>query len=361
VTIFDSPAFQGHEGLHAFADEATGLRGFIAIHSTARGPAAGGCRMWPYRDEQAAIDDALRLARAMSFKNAVADLDLGGGKSVIIGDSRRAKTPGLFEAFGHAVDVLGGRYWAAEDVGVSPADLAHARRSTRFIAGLEGHPAAAGDPSPVTAEGVKRGIELCVRRVLGGDLTGVSVALQGVGHVGAYLADKLAAAGAHLTVADVDEHATRAVAARTGARIVSPDAIFDVEADVFAPCALGGAINADTLPRLKARIIAGGANNQLAEPAIGLALTQRGVTYAPDFVINGGGIISIAAEIRALEKGGAYDPAWVEMKLSRLMQTLDDVLERGLREHRPTQDIAIAIAQARIDAARSRELTPEYS
>jgi leucine dehydrogenase len=360
LSIFESAAFQGHEGLHAFADEASGLRGFIAIHSTARGPAAGGCRMWPYRDEQAAIDDALRLARAMSFKNAVADLDLGGGKSVIIGDARVAKTPALFEAFGRAVDVLGGRYWAAEDVGVSPADLAHARRSTRFIAGLEGHPAAAGDPSPVTAEGVKRGIELCVRRVMGRDLDGVVVALQGVGHVGAYLADKLAAAGAQLVIADVDEAATRAVAARTGAWVVSPDAIFDAPADVFAPCALGGAINADTLLRLKARIIAGGANNQLADPAVGVALIARGMTYAPDFVINGGGIISIAAEIRALEAGGAYDPAWVEMKLARLVQTLDDVLERGVREHRPTQDIAIAIAQARIDAAPARERQLEY-
>jgi leucine dehydrogenase len=361
LSIFDSPAFQGHEGVHAFADEVTGLRGFIAIHSTARGPAAGGCRMWPYRDEQSAIDDALRLARAMSFKNAVADLDLGGGKSVIIGDSRHAKTPALFEAFGRAVDVLGGRYWAAEDVGVSPADLAHARKSTRFIAGLEGHPAAAGDPSPVTAEGVKRGIEVCVRRVLGRDLDGVAVAVQGVGHVGAYLADKLAAAGAHLVVADVDEPAARAVAARTGARVVSPDAIFDVEADVFAPCALGAAINAQTLPRLKARIIAGGANNQLAEPAIGVAMLERGMSYAPDFVINGGGIISIAAEIRALEAGRAYDPAWVETKLARLIETLDIVLERGLRERRPTQDIATEIAQARIDGARTQERLLEHS
>jgi len=352
LSIFDSAAFQGHEGLHAFADEATGLRGFIAIHSTARGPAAGGCRMWAYGAEQAAIDDALRLARAMSFKNAIADLDLGGGKSVIIGDSRTAKTPALFEAFGRAVDTLGGRYWAAEDVGVSPADLAHARRATRFIAGLEGHPAAAGDPSPVTAEGVKRGIELCVHRVLGRDLAGVTVALQGVGHVGAYLADKLAAAGARLVIADVDEAATRAVAARTGARVVSVEAIFDVEADVFAPCALGGAINLLTLPRIKTPIIAGAANNQLVDPATGAALLERGVTYAPDFVINGGGIISIASEIRALAAGGAYDPAWVEMKLAKLMETLDAILDRGLTERRPTQEIAIEIAQARIDAAR---------
>ena len=353
MSVFDSPAFEGHEAVHAFHDEASGLKCFIAVHSTARGPAAGGCRMWPYANEQAAIDDALRLSRAMSFKNAVADLELGGGKSVIIGDSASAKTPALFEAFGRAVEAVGGRYWSAEDVGVSPGDLAHARKATRYIAGLEGHPAASGDPSPVTAEGIRRGIALCVRRVLGRDMQGVTVAIQGAGHVGAYLADKLAADGATLVIADVNEAAARAVAAATGARIVSPAAIFDVEADVFAPCALGGAIAQATLPRLKGRIVAGGANNQLAGPEVGRTLYERGLIYAPDFVINGGGIINVAAEIRALEAGEAHDPAWVEMKLGRLMETLDEILERSLRERRPTHDIAIEIAQARIAAARA--------
>ena len=352
MSIFESPAFDRHEGLHAFSDEASGLKGFIAIHSTARGPAGGGCRMWPYASEQAAIDDALRLARAMSFKNAVADLDLGGGKSVIIGDSRTDKTPAMFEAFGRAVDTLGGNYWAAEDVGIAPADLAAARRTTRFVAGLEGHPAASGDPSPVTAEGVKRGIELCVRRVLDRDLDGVRVSIQGVGHVGAYLAEKLSAAGARLTLTDVNVEALQAVADRVGGRVVAPEAIYDAPADVFAPCALGGAINAETLPRIAARIIAGGANNQLADAATVDALTERGVVYAPDFVINGGGIINVAAEIRALEAGGAYDPAWVETKLARLMVTLEEVLDRSLSEGRPTQDIAIEIARARIAAAK---------
>lgn len=352
MSIFESPAFDRHEGLHAFSDEASGLKGFIAIHSTARGPAGGGCRMWPYATEQAAIDDALRLARAMSFKNAVADLDLGGGKSVIIGDSRRDKTPAMFEAFGRAVDTLGGHYWAAEDVGIAPADLAAARRTTRFVAGLEGHPAASGDPSPVTAEGVKRGIELCVRRVLNRDLDGVRVSIQGVGHVGAYLAEKLSAAGARLTLTDVNEEALQAVADRVGARVVAPEAIYDVDADVLAPCALGGAVNAGTLPRITASIIAGGANNQLADLATVDALTERGIVYAPDFVINGGGIINVAAEIRALEAGGAYDPAWVETKLARLMLTLEEVLDRALSENRPTQDVAIEIARARIAAAK---------
>ena len=265
MTLFDSPDFDGHEAVHAFADEATGLRCIIAVHSTSRGPAAGGCRMWPFPTSADALQDALRLSRAMSYKNAMADLDLGGGKAVIIGDSRTQKSPALFEAFGRAVEAVGGAYWTAEDVGVSPADLMHARRHTRFVAGLEGHAAASGDPSPVTAEGVFRGISLCVRRALDRDLSGVTVAIQGVGHVGAYLAQKLSAAGARLVITDVNREVLAQVAAQTGAMIVAPDEIFDVEADVFAPCALGGAISAETLPRLRPRIIAGGANNQLPD------------------------------------------------------------------------------------------------
>jgi leucine dehydrogenase len=352
MSFFDSPAFEGHEAVHAFFDEASGLRAFIAIHSTARGPAAGGCRMWPYESEQAAIDDALRLSRAMSYKNAIADLDLGGGKSVIIGSSATAKTQALFEAYGRCVEAVGGAYWAAEDVGISPADLAFARRQTRYVAGLEGHPAASGDPSPVTAEGIFRGMRLCVRRALDLDLDGVGVAIQGVGHVGAYLAEKLAAAGARLIVCDIDAEAARAVARRTGARVVDPDAIFDAPADVFAPCALGGAINADSLRHLKAKIVAGGANNQLADDEAGRALFARGIVYAPDFVINGGGIINIAGEIRALEAGAAFDPAWVEAKLARLNETLAEILDRSAAQSRPTNEIAIEIARARIAAAR---------
>ena len=228
--------------------------------------------MWPYPDDQAATDDALRLSRAMSHKNAMAGIDARRRQDGDHRRSRTAKTPAMFQALGRAVESLGGRYWAAEDVGISPADLAYARTQTRYVAGLEGHPAASGDPSPVTAEGVKRGIELCVRRALGRPLAEVTVAIQGVGHVGAILADKLAAAGAKLVICDVDADAAAAVAARTGAEVVTPEAIFDAEADVFAPCALGGAISAQTLPRLKARIVAGGANNQLADAAAGQAL-----------------------------------------------------------------------------------------
>ena len=352
MSLFSSPAFEGHEAVHVFSDQASGLRVIIAIHSTARGPAAGGCRMFAYPDDQAALDDALRLSRAMSNKNAVADLDLGGGKAVILGDPRALKSGALFEAFGRCVDAVGGRYWSAEDVGVSPADLAHTRKTTRFVAGLEGGAAASGDPSPVTAEGVKRGIELCVRRVLERGLDGVTVAIQGVGHVGAYLADKLAAAGAKLIITDVDGEAAQVVAARTGAMVVAPGEIFDVDAEVFAPCAMGGAISADTLGRLKVRIVAGGANNQLANAHAGALMQQRGILYAPDFAINGGGIINVAGEIRALQRGEAFDPAWVEAKLGRLMETLDEVLDRAEAEGRPPHEVAVAIAEARIAAAK---------
>ena len=353
MTLFDSPDFEGHEGVHAFFDEKTGLKSIIAVHSTARGPAAGGCRMWDYSSADAAVTDALRLSRGMSYKNAMADLDFGGGKAVIIGDARSQKTPELFEAFGRAVDSLNGQYWTAEDVGVSPADLVSTRKTTRYVAGLEGHAAASGDPSPVTAEGVFRGVRLCVQRALNRDLKGVKVAIQGVGHVGAYLAEKLHAAGAELIIADVNQQALEQVAAATGARIVPTDAIFDVDADVFAPCALGGAISATTLPRLRVKVIAGGANNQLADATIGQAVFDRGIVYAPDYVINGGGIINVAGEIRALDAGAPFDPQWVATKLDRLAQTLGEVLDHALTERRPANLVADEIARARIAAARS--------
>jgi len=355
MTLFDSPAFEGHESVHAFSDEKTGLKCIIAVHSTARGPAAGGCRMWPYASAELALEDALRLSRAMSFKNAMADLELGGGKAVIIGDSRTQKTPALFEAVGACVETLGGRYWTAEDVGVSPADLTYARKRTRYVAGLEGHPAASGDPSPVTAEGVFRGLRLCVRRALGRDLEGVRVAVQGVGHVGGYLAEKLAAAGAKLILTDVNAEALHAIAARTGAEVVAPGAIFDVDCDVFAPCALGGAVNAETLPRLKARVIAGAANNQLADAETGRAVFNHGMLYAPDYVLNGGGIINVAGEIRALKAGEAFDPAWVDAKLDRLTRTLEEVLDRAEAENRPTSEVANEIAKTRITLAAEKK------
>jgi len=352
MTLFDSVSFKGHEGVHAFYDEATGLKAIVAVHSTARGPAVGGTRMWNYGSSAEALEDVLRLSRGMSYKNAVADLEMGGGKSVIIGDSRTQKTPELFQAFGRAVNQLGGNYYAAEDVGVSVADIEEARKATEFVVGLQQGPEASGDPSPVTAEGVFRSTLLVARRLWKqDDLTGLTVAVQGIGHVGGYLADKLAKAGAKLIVTDVNQPLLEEVAARTGAEIVAPNAIYDVKADIYAPCALGATLNPQTLDRISAKAVVGAANNQLATADIGEELFRRGVLYAPDYVVNGGGIINVASELKARQTGGAYDPQWVEGKLSRLMETLEEVLERSASENRPTHQIADAIAEARIDAA----------
>lgn len=356
MTLFDSPSFVNHEGVHAFFDEKTGLKAIVAVHSTARGPACGGTRMWNYASSAEALEDVLRLSKGMSYKNAVADLEMGGGKSVIIGDSRTQKSPELFRAFGHAVDQLGGVYYAAEDVGVSVEDIAEARKVTPYVLGLNDGPEASGDPSPVTAEGVYRSTLAVARRLWKqDDLTGLTIAVQGIGHVGGYLADKLAKAGAKLIMTDVNTALLAEVAARTGAEIVAPDAIYDVKADIYAPCALGATLNPQTLDRLTVTAVVGAANNQLATPDIGEQLFARGVLYAPDYVVNGGGIINVAAEMRARQTGNAYEPAWVEGKLACLMETFEEVLDRSASEGRPTHQIADAIAEARIQAAANQK------
>lgn len=342
--MFDKPAFAGHESVHHFFDAKTGLRAIIAIHSTARGPAAGGCRMWNYATADEAFVDALRLSEGMSYKNAMADLPLGGGKAVIWGNSKTDKTPDLFRALGRAIATLDGRYWSAEDVGVSVQDMAFAAEETTYVSGLSTGKAASGDPSPVTAKGVFLGIKAAAQRAFGtDDLNGRTIAVQGVGHVGGYLCAHLAKAGARLTITDVNAETLEKVARATHATVVAPNAIYDVAADIFSPNALGAIINPETLPRLKAKVIAGGANNQLATPEMGDRLREAGIVYAPDYVINGGGIINVAAEI-----SGAYDPAWVEGKLQRLIQTLGDVLDQAQREGRATNRVADEIARGRI-------------
>jgi leucine dehydrogenase len=342
--MFDKPAFAGHESVHHFFDAKTGLRAIIALHSTARGPAAGGCRMWKYATAEDAFVDALRLSEGMSYKNAMADLPLGGGKAVIWGNSRTDKTPDLFRALGRAINSLNGTYWSAEDVGVSVQDMAFAAEETKFVSGLSTGKAASGDPSPVTAKGVFLGLKAAALRAFGtDDLTNRTITVQGVGHVGGYLCSHLARAGAKLVITDVNAEAVDQVARATGAQVVDPADIYDVAADIFSPNALGAIINPETLPRLRVRVIAGGANNQLATPEMGDRLSEKGVVYAPDYVINGGGIINVASEI-----SGAYDPAWVEAKLQRLIQTLGDVLDRAQREGRAANRVADAIARGRI-------------
>lgn len=342
--MFDKPAFAGHESVHHFFDAKTGLRAIIAIHSTALGPAAGGCRMWNYATSDDAFVDALRLSEGMSYKNAMADLPLGGGKAVIWGNSKTDKTPDLFRALGRAIATLNGRYWSAEDVGVSVHDMAHAAEETKYVAGLPSGKAASGDPSPVTARGVFLGIKATALRAFGtDDLNGRHVAVQGVGHVGTYVCGHLAKAGAKLTITDVNQEALDTVSRETGASVVAPNDIYDVAADIFSPNALGAIINPETLPRLKVKVIAGGANNQLSTPDMGEKVKERGILYAPDYVINGGGIINVAAEI-----SGVYDPAWVDGKVTRLVVTLGEVLDQAKREGKATNRVADAIARQRI-------------
>lgn len=345
--MFDHPAFDAHEGVHLFHDAETGLRGIIAIHSTALGPAAGGCRMWNYDTGEQMLRDALRLSHGMSYKNALADLPLGGGKAVIWGNSRTDKTPDLFRAFGRAIETLNGVYYTAEDVGISPEDLAYAREETEYVAGLSEGKAASGDPSPVTAEGVYRGIRTALGHVFDNDdPKGKRIAVQGVGHVGADVVRKLAHAGAELFIADIAEDQVNALGAETGAKVVSVDEILFQDVDVVSPNALGAILNETSIPRLTCKIVAGGANNQLSTPEMGQMLCEAGILYAPDYVINGGGIINVAAEI-----SGEYRRDWVEGKLSKLMTTLDEIFTQASQNSTATNRIADDIARQRIGRA----------
>ena len=293
MSIFDHRDFDDHEQIVFCRDRHAGLQAIIAIHDTSLGPAAGGCRMWRYGSEEEALRDVLRLSRAMSYKNAFAGLPLGGGKSVIIGDPRSQKAPALLQSFGKFIERLGGRYYAAEDVGIDIDDVATIRRTTRYAFGVAG-----GDPSPYTARGGFEGIRAAVKHRFGADsLQDITVALQGVGHVGMHLCRLLHDAGAKLVVADPNAAARNAAVDRFAARVATPEGIYGEAADVFAPCALGGTINRHSIPQLRARIVAGVANNQLATAQDGEELRRRNILYAPDYVINAGGMHQASREI----------------------------------------------------------------
>lgn len=343
--MFDHPSYDAHESVHMFHDVPSGLNCIIAIHSTHLGPAAGGCRMWQYGTGEAHLTDALRLAQGMSYKNAMAGLELGGGKAVIWGDSRADKSPELFRAFGRAVESLQGKYYTAEDVGIDVADIEIAATETSYVAGLNSTGAAAsGDPSPITALGVYRGIVECAKRAFGSDdLNGKRIAIQGVGSVGGDVARYVAKGGADVWIADISQEDLEKVKADTGAKTVNPADIYDLDVDIFSPNALGAVVNEKTLERLKAKVIAGGANNQLVVPEMGELLRRKGILYAPDYVINGGGIINVAAEI-----SGEYSREWVDGKLDALIETLGEVLDEALSSNTPTNRVADAIAIKRI-------------
>jgi leucine dehydrogenase len=348
MTVFENAAFSDHEDVHFFCDPATSLRAIIAIHSTVLGPAAGGCRLWHYETPSAALTDALRLSRAMSYKSAMAGLPLGGGKAVLIKPTKSFDRGKMFFSFGQAIDRLGGRYITAEDVGVSVADMEMIARATSHVAGLDKGKAASGDPSPKTADGVFLALKIAVERRLGrSDLKGLRVAVQGVGHVGYRLCRHLHAAGAKLFISDINQEELHRAEAEFAARIVECDKIYDQDADVFSPCALGATLNRSTILRLKAKVIAGAANNQLADESSGQELMRLGILHAPDYVANGGGIINVAAEV-----SGTYDPKWVDAKVAALGDTLREIFDRADGERRPPSAIADEIAKERLARAR---------
>jgi len=344
MSVFENARFNSHESVHFFNDPDAGLKAIISVHSTRRGPAAGGTRFWRYENEQDAISDALNLSRAMSYKNAMADIPFGGGKAVIMRPDGEFNRRQLFSAYGRAVNALGGRYCTAEDVGVGPEDMKAVREQTPYVAGLTEGVAASGDPSPVTADGVFRGLHVAIENTLGTtSMQGVRVAVQGLGHVGYHLCRMLSEAGAKLYVADINEAVTAQAHDEFDAIIVNPEDIHAQDVDIFAPCALGGAINPKTIEELKAKIVGGAANNQLISPEMGEALQSRGILYCPDYVINGGGIINVAAEL-----SGSYDPEWVDGRVEGLKSTLSAIFKQSKLKNLPTNVIADQMAEDRI-------------
>jgi len=350
MTFFDNNANQGHESIHKFFDPKTGLRAIIAIHSTALGPAAGGCRMWQYESEAAASRDALRLSRGMTYKNAMAGLPMGGGKAVILVDPEFPPSDDLFHAFGRCVDSLGGRYITAEDVGISVENMRLVKQVTDFVAGLppaEG--SAGGDPSPWTADGVFLGLREAVKHRLGSDtLDKLNVAVQGVGKVGYDLCRQLHAAGANLVVSDVNEQNLSRARTDFGVRVVSPDQILFEDVDVLSPCAMGAILDADSIPNIKATVIGGAANNQLATEADGQSLFDRNILYAPDYVINGGGIISVSMEYM-----GDKTEADVHAQIALIPGRLADIFVAAENQQTPTNIIADSMAESIVAAGKN--------
>jgi len=344
MKLFDTLAEMGHEEIVMCSDPSVGYKGILAVHSTKLGPALGGTRYWQYATDDEAITDALRLSRGMTYKNAVAGLHLGGGKSIIIGDNKTKDREKIFRAHGRFVESLGGRYITAEDVGTSTKDMAYVQMETKHVAGLAGK---SGDPSPVTAHGVFRTVQASANRKWGSDsLEGKTIAIQGCGSVGSYLAGELHEAGAKLIVSDIDAAKAERVSKATGAKIVKGNAIFSAAADIFSPCALGGIINDKTIPKLKVQIVAGGANNQLLEERHGDELEKRGILYAPDYVANAGGVINVYGEVAGWDAQRALD------KADDIYDTILKVFDIAEAKHIPTYEAADRLAELRLAEAK---------
>jgi leucine dehydrogenase len=348
MEVFSKASEMGHEQIVFNHDHATGLKAIIAIHDTTLGPSLGGCRFWNYASEEEALLDVLRLARGMTYKAAVAGLNLGGGKAVIMGDPKKLKSEALFRAFGRFVNSLGGRYITAEDVNVNPHDVDYVAMETKYVTGIASGGGGSGDPSPITALGVFSGIKASVQYKLKREsLTGLKVAIQGVGAVGYHLCTLLKAAGAELVVSDIEQARVERVVSQLGAIPLDTAEIHAADADVFAPCALGAILNDESIPQIKAAIIAGAANNQLQdEPHHGQMLRERDICYAPDYVINAGGLINVYHELRG------YNEKAARRQASKIFDTLLEIYEEADRAGTTTNNASDLVAEKRLDAVR---------
>jgi leucine dehydrogenase len=349
MQMFERMAEHSHEQVVFCYEPNAGYKGIIAIHNTTLGPSLGGTRFWNYSSDDEALIDVLRLSRGMTYKAAVAGLNLGGGKAVIIGDPRTARREMIFRAHGRFVESLGGRYYTAEDVGTTVEDMDYVKMETDYVTGVAG---GSGDPSPVTAYGTYHGIKACAKEKYGADsLNGLTIAVQGAGHVGRNLCELLAAEGARLIVTDIDDERTRRVVQQFGARAVAPNDIYGVEADVFAPCALGAIINDDTIAEFQVDIIAGAANNQLAQERHGDLLHKRGILYAPDYVINAGGLINVYGELND------WTPDQARRKAGEIFDTLVQIFELAKEQRIPTYQAADRVAERRIEQVGALQRT----
>jgi leucine dehydrogenase len=343
--VISKMTLMGHEQVVFCNDDATGLKAIIAIHDTTLGPALGGTRMWDYASEEDAIQDVLRLSRGMSFKAAISGLELGGGKAVIIGDSNTEKTEALMRKFGQYVDSLGGKYITAEDVGMKPEDMEYVRMETKHVTGIPESIGGSGDPSPVTAFGVFMGMKASAKFKWGSDnLDGKRVLVQGVGHVGENLVKHLTDDGANVIINDINETRLSELAKDYGSKIVMGDSIYDLDIDIYSPCALGATVNPATISRLKCQIIAGAANNQLAdEIRDGQLCTDKGIVYAPDFLINAGGLINVYSEINGYDREHAIN------QTRAIYDTTLEILKKAEIENITTNAAALEIAEQRIN------------
>ncbi|MCH8928032.1 MAG: Glu/Leu/Phe/Val dehydrogenase [Candidatus Marinimicrobia bacterium] len=353
MDVFEALEKKSHEQVVFSNDPTTGLKAIIAIHDTTLGPALGGCRMWNYKEEKDALTDVLRLSQGMTYKAAVAGLDLGGGKAVIIGNSKTMKNEFIFRSFGRFVDGLAGRYITAEDVGTSVSDMEWVRRETKYVTGISRALGGSGDPSPVTALGTYVGIKACLKRVYGSDsVEGIKIAVQGMGHVGQYLIKLLSDEGAKLYISDIDKNKLQKATKEIKAKVVYNNEIYKLAVDIFAPCAMGGIINDETIPMLKCKIIAGAANNQLEkERKHGKALLEKGILYAPDYVINAGGLINVYNELQGYNRERALSQA------EGIYNILTEVLDVAEKEGVPTPVASNRYAEERIKSIRKLKKT----